>query len=213
MFELRREKSVQEGGKGLDGGGLAVGALHRLNPVLLRQGSDEVECITVEVTTGVTRLRCVVGYGPQLSDSPARKEMFWDYLDVEVNSAKDEGVGLIIEIDSNAWAGNSIIPRDPNIQNSNGKLLEKFLERNKNITLVNSLPLCEGLITRKRITNCLNEQSVLDLFIVCEKVLPHVVKMHVDEKGEHQLTHFYGIKRTGKVTESDHAKVEIELNI
>ena len=63
MFELRREKSVQEGGKGLDGGGLAVGALHNLSPVLIRQGSDEVECITVEVTTGVTRLRCVVGYG------------------------------------------------------------------------------------------------------------------------------------------------------
>ena len=104
--------------------------------MLLRQGSDEVECISVEVTTGVARFRCVVGYGPQLSDNPARNEMFWDYLDVEVNSAKDEGVGLIIEIDSNARAGNSIIPRDPNIQNSNGKLLEKFLERNKNVTLV-----------------------------------------------------------------------------
>ena len=128
-------------------------------------------------------------------------------------SAKDEGVGLIIEIDSNAWAGNSIIPRDPNIQNSNGKLLEKFLERNKNVTLVNALPLCEGLITRKRITNCLNEQSVLDLYMDFEQVLLHVAKMHVDEKGDHQLTNFYGMKHTGKVTESDHAKVEIELNI
>ena len=65
VFELRREKSAREGGKGLNGGGLAVGALHDLSPVLLQQGDDEVECMTVELTTGSTRLRCVVGYGPQ----------------------------------------------------------------------------------------------------------------------------------------------------
>ena len=80
IFELRREKSAREGGKGLNGGGLAVGALHDLNPVLFRQGNDEVECMTVELTTGNTRLRCVVGYGPQLADSHTRKEQFWKYL-------------------------------------------------------------------------------------------------------------------------------------
>ena len=49
IFELRREKSIEEGGKVLNGGGIAIGALHDLNPVLLRQGDDEVECMTVEV--------------------------------------------------------------------------------------------------------------------------------------------------------------------
>ena len=62
VFELRREKSIREGGKGLNGGGLAVGALYDLNPVLIRQGNDEVECMTIEVTTGNTRLRCMIGY-------------------------------------------------------------------------------------------------------------------------------------------------------
>ena len=108
VFELKREKSSREGGKGLNGGGLAVGALHALNPVLLRQGNDEVECMTVEVTTGLTRLRCVIGYGPQLTDSPSRKENFWKYLDKEIINAQEEGVGIIIEIDSNAWAGKGI---------------------------------------------------------------------------------------------------------
>ena len=79
-------------------------------------------------------------------------------MDQEVCSAKEEGAGLIIEIDSNAWAGKQLIPRDPNTQNSNGKLLENFLKRNRNMTLVNALPLCEGTITRKRITKCLNKQ-------------------------------------------------------
>ena len=165
-----------------------MGALHDLNPVLFRQGNDEVECMTVELTTGNTRLRCVVGYGPQLADSHTRKEQFWKYLDQEILCASEDGVGIIIEIDSNAWAGKVILPRDPNNQNSNGKLLENFLERNKNVTLVNSLPLCDGSITRKRITKCLNEQYILDLFMVCDKVLPHVVKMCVDVKSEQQLS-------------------------
>ena len=211
VYELKREKTKEEGGKGAHGGGLAVGALHDLKPVLIRQGNDEVECLSIEVTTLTTRIRCVTGYGPQESDCVTRKEKFWDFLDKEVHSAKHDNVGIIIEIDSNAWAGNEVIPNDPNSQNTNGKLLERFLKRNKNMVLVNSLPICEGLITRKRITKCLNEASILDLFIVCDKILPYVVKMHVDEKGENQLTNFHGINHKGKITETDHAKIELEL--
>ena len=213
VYELKREKTKDEGGKGAHGGGLAVGALNDLKPVLVRQGNDEVECITIEVTTSTTRIRCVTGYGPQESDCVVRKEKFWDFLDKEVHSAKHDNVGLIIEIDSNAWAGDKIIPKDPNTQNNNGKLLEKFLKRNKNMSLVNSLPICEGLITRKRKTKCLNEKSIIDLFIVCDQILPYIVKMHVDEKGENQLTNFYGINHKGKITETDHAKIELEINL
>ena len=43
VFELKREIEKKDGGKGLAGGGLAVGALHELNPVLTRIGNDEVE--------------------------------------------------------------------------------------------------------------------------------------------------------------------------
>ena len=179
VFEMKRIKSKEEGGKGVHGGGLAVGALHDLNPVLIRKGNDHIECLTIEVTTEAARIRCVTGYGPQESDCTSRKEEFWSFLEKEVHSAEEDDVGLIIEIDSNAWAGNAIIPRDPNKQNYNGKLLELFLKRNKSITLVNSLPLCEGLVTRQRQTQCLNEKSVLDLFLVCKKILPFVTGMHV----------------------------------
>ena len=88
-----------------------------------------------------------------------------------------------------------------------------FLRRNKGIHLINSLPVCEGLITRKRKLTNRNEESVLDLFLVCSLVMPYVVKMNVDEQGEHQLSNFNGIKHKKKVTESDHAKVELLLNI
>ena len=73
VFELRRERAREEGGKGLNGGGLAVGALHDLKPMLVRQGDDDVECLTIEITAGQTKIRCVNGYGPQLGDTREKK--------------------------------------------------------------------------------------------------------------------------------------------
>ena len=213
VFELRRDMTREEGGKGLGGGGLAMGALHDLKPVLVRQGNDEAECLTMEVTAGNIKIRCVNGYGPQVGDTKERKDKFWGYLEKEIVEAKQDQVGLVIEIDANAWAGKEIIPKDRNTQNSNGKLLEMFLKRNKDIHLVNSLNLCEGVITRKQITDSLNEKSAIDLFLVCSRILPYVICMNVDEKCEHQLTNFYGIRNRGKVTESDHCKIELKLNL
>ena len=97
-----------------------------------------------------------MGMGLNWGTHKKRKEMFWKYLDREVLEADFEGLGLMIEIDSNCWAGNNQIPNDPNIQNSNGRLLEMFLNRNKGLHLVNALPICKGLITRKRQTNVKN---------------------------------------------------------
>ena len=54
--------------KGVHGGGLAVGALHDKNPVLIRYGNDDIECVTIEVTTEAARIPGVTGYGPQESD-------------------------------------------------------------------------------------------------------------------------------------------------
>ena len=72
----------------------------------------------------------MTGYGPQEADCIGRKKKFWNFLDQEVHSAKEENIGLVIEIDSNAWDGDALIPNDPNKQNTNGKMLERFLKRN-----------------------------------------------------------------------------------
>ena len=213
VFELRRQKTAEEGGKGLSGGGLVVGALHDLQPVLVRQGDDIVECITIEVTAGATKIRCVNGYGPQIGDSKERKEKFWNYLDKEVFDAEENDIGLVIEIDSNSWAGSALIPNDPNTQNGNGKLLELFLHRNKGMCLVNSYPLCHGLITRKRETINRHEKAAMDLFIVCKRIFPSVLQMNVDELGKHQLTNFNGIRHKRKVTQSDHAMIQLTLDL
>ena len=96
--------------------------------------------------------------------------------------AKESGAGLIIQFDGNLWAGNKIIPNDPRMQNKNGKLFELFLKRNSHLTVVNSLDLCQGLITRRRYRNNKSEESVVDFFVVCNLVLPHITQMVMDEE-------------------------------
>ena len=59
--------------KNISGGGLAIGVIHDLQPVLLRKGNDDVECLSVEINVGQLQIVCVVGYGPQLGDCDERK--------------------------------------------------------------------------------------------------------------------------------------------
>ena len=72
------------------GGGLCVGVHKKLPSTILREGGEEVECISVQVEIGQQEMVVVCGYGPQLYSSPARKEQFWEYLDREVEEASRE---------------------------------------------------------------------------------------------------------------------------
>ena len=74
-----------------------------------------------------------------------------DTLNEEVDIADQTESGFILHFDGNLWAGEAIIPGDPRNQNRNGKFFQQFLEKNSNLTVVNSLSLCQGLITRRRV--------------------------------------------------------------
>ena len=213
VFELRREKEKDEGGKGLEGGGIALGVLHELKPVLTRQGDDDIECLSVIVKTMAMNILCVVGYGPQLGDPITRKTSFWTYLSQEVKTANDKNIGLIIQIDSNAWVGEEVIPGDPNKQNRNGILMQNFLQNNPALTVVNALPCCEGLITRRRQTIVGYEKSILDVFIVCRKILPLIKHMKVDHEGKFTLTNFNAKKRIQRTINSDHHPIILTLDL
>ena len=195
------------------GGGLAIGALHNLNPTWLGEGDDYVEWLSVEITLQLFRIRCVVAYGPQEADCNDRKEKFWAQLDSETTTAQNQGTGLIIQMDGNLWAGPALIPGDPHAQNKNGKLFENFLARNSHLSVVNSLEQCEGLITRFRKTINGEEKSVLDFFIVCDKVRSYLNKMVVDEENQHSLTNFHPANQGRKVKVSDHNPLIMELNL
>jgi hypothetical protein len=181
------------------GGGLAIGCDKNLHPVWVREGGDEVEALSVEITAKGMKVRCCVAYGCQETDLIERKNAFWNYLDEEVQRAEHSESGLVLHCDGNLWAGSDIIPGDPRKQNRNGKLFEDFLSRNSHLTVVNALPVCKGLITRSRLRDGQIEESVLDFFVVCSRVLPYVTSMLIDEEKKHVLTNYEKVKHGGHI--------------
>ena len=195
------------------GGGLALGCLKELNPVWVREGNDMVEALSVEIFLKDITIRCCVAYGPQENSSLEKKDAFWNYLETEVLEAENNGTGFVLHFDGNLWAGKNLIPGDPRAQNKNGKLLEDFLKRNKNLTIVNGLSQCKGLITRSRLKGNKSEESILDFFIVCSKVLPYITQMVIDEEKQYILTNYQNIKHRGKATDSDHFTQFLDLDL
>ena len=149
VFELIRQDR--------EGGGLAIGCAKDLQPVWVKEGNNYVEALSVEIFVQEMSKRCCVAYGCQESDKIDRKEAFWKYLDEDIVQANMSGAGYILQFDGNLWAGPDIIPGDPHKQNRNGKMFQEFLERHPQLSVINSLALCEGLITRSRIKNGVKE--------------------------------------------------------
>ena len=131
-------------------------------------GDDEVECLVVEIWIDDFQIRILTAYGPQLSDASERKIKFWDFIEREARNAIESGAGIIIQMDSNSHLGKDVIKNDVNDQNLNGKLFANFLERMPNLSIINSLDLCEGAITRMRKTTRGAEKSILDMFVTCD---------------------------------------------
>ena len=107
-------------------------------------------------------------------------------------------------MDGNLHAGEKLIKNDPNPQNQSGKLFMQFLQRNPALSVVNSVSICEGLITRQRKVESKIEKAVLDFFLVNEKIFPFLRKMIIDEKREYPLSNFAQQKKNKRVTETDH---------
>ena len=156
VFYLSRQKS--------QGGGLAVGVSKMFESTLLSEGDDETEAISVLVVVGEIQIRVIVGYGVQENASKEKKEKFWDFLEKEVVQAESEGQGIILQMDGNLHAGAELIKNDPNPQNQNGKLFLQFLQRNRTLSVVNSMNICEEIITRQRSLENRSEKAVLDFF-------------------------------------------------
>lgn len=214
IYELLRQK------KKLTGGGLAIGVLKSFQPSFVSKGDDEIEALTVEVWVNDFPIRLVVAYGPQDGDrdhdAKEHKNVklhFWDYIETEFIEAKKSGAGFLLQMDGNIHAGNAIVPGDPNEINDNGKMFKAFLDRNKELTVCNALSVCQGTITRRRLTTKKEEKAILDFFICCDKLRPYVIKMKIDENGEHSLTNFKPAKHGKKAKPSDHAVLEIVLDL
>ena len=134
-----------------------------------------------------------------------------------MNLADVNEEGLILQMDGNLHAGPDLLKYDPNQQNKNGKMFLEFLERNPSLTVVNSLDICKGLITRSRDvkhgSGVKTEKAVLDFFCVNERMLPFISKMFIDEEREYTLSNFAQLKENRRVIESDHNPLILDLEI
>ena len=182
------------------------------DPVLIYEGTDDIEILVVQGKVGNINVRFINAYGPQEEDKIDRVIGFYEKLEEEVILAKECGCQLIIECDANAKLGCEVIRGDPNNQSNNGAILWSLIERN-NLIVANSLQLCEGVITRERITTKGVEKSVLDYVIVCDQMNVHLRGMVVDESRMDVLTKYAGKKGVGKIVYSDHNMLSANFNI
>ena len=122
------------------------------------------------------------------------------------------GKGFILQGDLNAWLGNKLISEDPRKQNKNGKFMEQFLKDN-DLTVVNGSILCKGLFTRIQRVKDTVEKSILDFFVVCNRVLGYVLSMNVDEDRLNIPTNYTKVRKGGKSVDSDHMFLELNLDL
>ena len=204
IFQLPRTNSK--------GGGVALCASKHLQPVLLREGDDEAEAISIMITTNQLKIRCVCGY-TQEKYNDDQKEKFWEFMSKEVIEAEDEQQGLLIQMDANAYVGRSVLKHDMKPQNDNGKILCAFLKRHPNVSVVNAMDLCEGTVTRIRETVKSVEMSSIDFFFVNDILKPFITKMTIDTRKEFCLTNYAQVKQNGRAIPSDHCPMLLDMNI
>ena len=205
VFYLNRQES--------QGGGLAFGIVKDFEATLIREGNDEVEAMSVKVVIGEVSIRMVIAYGPQENAKKEKKDKFWEYMEQEAHQAELEETGFIIQMDGNLHAGPDLVENDPNSKNQNGNFFMQFLNRNSSLVVVNTLKLCEGMITRVRELESRTEKAILDFFIINDRMMPFIDKMIIDEERNYPLSNFVHLKKNGKVVETDHNALILEMNM
>ena len=193
------------------GGGIAMGIDKDIKSTLIREGAEDIEAISVKIFLKDIEIRAITAYGPQENAVKNQKELFWEFIEKEVNDAEFEGNGLFIQMDGNLHAGSQLIDGDPNKQNQNGRLFCELLERNPNLSVVNALDVCQGIITRKRKVENKIEEAILDYFIINEKMRPFVKKMVVDEDREFTLINLAQVKKNKRLIETDHNALIVDM--
>ena len=84
------------------GGGVAIAAKKDLNPILIFEGEEDVEALTIDIHPKNIIISCTSAYGPQLRDTPEKKSNFWKFLDKVADSAWEEGKGFYLQGDLNS---------------------------------------------------------------------------------------------------------------
>ena len=186
------------------GGGLAIGIDKEIESTLIKEGNDEVEAMVVQIMLDRFPIKVVAAYGPQENALKEKKEKFWSFLEEEAITAELQDHGFLLQMDGNLHGGPNLVNDDPNVQNTNGKFFEHFLERNPFLTVANNLNICQGKITRIRKLQNKTEIAILDFLIMNDKLRPFLSKFIIDEERNFCLSNFSQYKKNKRVIETDH---------
>ena len=165
--------------------------------------SPESEILVVQMMVGHLKVRVINGYGPQESENRQLIMQFWQDVETEIISAKDDNCCILIQMDANAKLGKCIIPGDPHDMSDNGKILSDLITR-QNLCVLNADPMCKGVITRHRSTKQSEEKSVLDYIICCQVLRQYLEHMMIDENKTHVLTKYSSRRGKQTIIKSDH---------
>ena len=203
IFEFVRAKA--------NGGSILTAAHSNLQPVLISDGEDDSEILVIQAQLGKYNCRFINAYGPQEYASLEVRIAFYARLDQEVKNAKLFNCLVCLEMDANAKVGCEIIKDDPNKLSGNGEFFLDFVARN-NLVIGNATDLCEGRITRKRVTVNGIEESILDYFVFCQELFLLLKSMKIDENQSFVLTKYSKKKGQTVVTKSDHNLLYCKFN-
>ena len=185
-------------------GGCLIAAHKSLEPILIEEYSEEFELIVIEVKIGGKYVRVITGYGPQENWKKDERMPFFVKLEEEIVKARMHEKPIFIQMDANSKLGPEVIKGDPHEQSENGKVLMEIINRNALSVMNSSREKCKGTITRRRITDKIKEESVIDLVIVSEEMAEVIERLEIDEERKFVLTSYRKTKNGTKVKESDH---------
>ena len=155
--------------------------------------------------------RLINAYGPQEYEKIEGRIKFYARLEQEVINAKMFGNLVCIQMDANAKLGPVLISSDPNPRSSNGDLLVDLCDRN-DLIICNTTQLCQGVITRQRVTVNGTERSVLDYLILCQEMFNFLTSLKIDEARSHVLTKYAKVRGKATVIQSDHNPLIAQFN-
>ena len=96
---------------------------------ILVQSEGNSEILVVQAKVGNKDLRIINGYGTQEDENIQQILNFWQDMEKEIISAKDNNCQILIQLDANAKLGSDILPQLTNQTSGNGRVMMEMIRR------------------------------------------------------------------------------------
>ena len=185
---------------------ILAGKCCNVKKMKIYEPNDSINMIGVRLEVKNNGIRVYTAHMKQQSTS-SRDEIKIQMDEIR-NQFRSSNMGcepMLLVCDANVHVGNEGIRSCGDVQDWGGKEFLNMLDE-EGLVLVNSLELCEGVVTRVDPRN--GTMSTIDLAVCNTYMIDKIRGMRIDEQGDLQL------KKYGKtVTHTDHNTIIIKLNI